>query len=61
MTTDPIIGERLFTDGVTRPVYWDSRGQYVIDGNGQKVYGVWIFPAEEPETPLVIREQPGKP
>ena len=54
MNTDPIIGERYYTDGATRPVYWDPRGQYIIDDDGQKAYGVWILPDQEPEQPIVI-------
>jgi hypothetical protein len=41
------IGERLFVDGITRPVYEDDRGQYVLDDDRQRVDGVW-FLADEP-------------
>ena len=40
------IGERLFTDGVTRTVFEDDDGQYVLDGD-DKCRGTWIVPADE--------------
>jgi hypothetical protein len=44
-----IIGRRLFTDGLERDVYEDAEGrQYVLDGDGQRVYGVWLCPAGGP-------------
>jgi hypothetical protein len=46
---DRIVGRRLFTDGLERDVYEDAQGlQYVLDGNGERVYGVWLWPADEP-------------
>ena len=42
-----------FTDGATRVVYPDLRGQYVLDEDGQPVYGVWLHPDEYQE-PVVI-------
>jgi hypothetical protein len=32
------IGHRLFTDGVTRPVYQDERGQFIKD-DGEQISG----------------------
>jgi hypothetical protein len=44
------VGHVLFLDGVTRDVYEDSEGrQWVIGHCGERVYGVWLKPAEEPE------------
>jgi hypothetical protein len=37
------IGHRLFTDGVTRPVYEDEHGQF-IEEDGERVDGVWLVP-----------------
>lgn len=34
-----------------------SGRQYIIDGNGEKVYGVWFIPPDEP-TPNVIVNAP---
>src|SRR5207244_1712994 len=42
------IGERLFTDGITRPVFEDADGRQFVDDDGQRVYGVWLVPADEP-------------
>ena len=42
-TTDPVIGKRLFVDGIERDVYRDEQGQYVIGPDGERVYGVWVL------------------
>jgi hypothetical protein len=40
---------RPFTDGLERDVYEDDEGrQYVLDGDGERVYGQWLWPADEP-------------
>jgi hypothetical protein len=36
-----------FTDGVTRLVFEDAHGQYVLDDQGEAWYGVWFVPREE--------------
>ncbi len=42
-----IIGSREFTDGSQRAVYQDDEGrQFVIDDEGQAVYGTWLLPDE---------------
>jgi hypothetical protein len=39
--------ESRFTDGTTRPVFEDRDGrQYVVD-DGERIYGMWILPADE--------------
>jgi hypothetical protein len=44
-----IIGRVPFTDGVVRDVYEDADGrQWVVGHDGEKVYGVWLLPADEP-------------
>ena len=53
-----IIGERLFTDGVTRTVFVDESGQFVFDGN-EPVYGQWLPPEEEADEPLLVHQNPG--
>ena len=41
------MGERRFTDGAVRHVFEDPDGrQFVLNGDGDKVFGVWIA-AEE--------------
>jgi hypothetical protein len=37
----------VFVDGVTRDVYRDEEGQYVLDGRAT-VRGVWVLDADEP-------------
>jgi hypothetical protein len=48
------IGLVPFIDGITRPVILGADGrQYVLDDDGQPIYGEWIL-IDEPE--LVTRE-----
>jgi hypothetical protein len=48
-------GHRLFTDGVTRPVYQDERGQF-IEEDGERVDGVWLVPEEDgADTPVFVQ------
>jgi hypothetical protein len=43
------VGRVLFTDSIDRDVYEDAEGrQYVVDLNGERVYGQWLPPADEP-------------
>jgi hypothetical protein len=39
---DPIVGYRLFVDGVCRTVFENSAGQYVMTDDGERVYGVYL-------------------
>src|SRR5262245_42697198 len=49
------IGHRLFTDGVTSPVYEDDRGQYVVE-DGERIDGLFLVPeGDEAGAPLVVR------
>ena len=43
MNADPIIGRRSFTDGVTRDVFLDAEGQYVLGDDDRQVRGVWLL------------------
>ena len=44
-----VVGRVPFADGVTREVYEDAdRRQWVIGHDGERVYGVWLMPADEP-------------
>jgi hypothetical protein len=46
---DRVIGRRPFTDGLERDLYEDAEGrQYVLNGDGPKVYDQWLWPADEP-------------
>jgi hypothetical protein len=58
--SDGIKGKRLFTDGITRPVYAARDGrQYVIDGAAQKVFGLWLVPApENQDTAPALSDKP---
>jgi PBCV-specific basic adaptor domain len=47
-----------FAGGAMRPVYQTPEGrQYVIDDNGQRVYGVWYWPREDHDTPAVVDDR----
>jgi hypothetical protein len=35
-----------FIAGVRLPVYDDGRRQYVLDDDGEPIYGVWYIPRE---------------
>jgi hypothetical protein len=53
MSTDLVVGRRLFTNGSRRDVCLDADGQYVID-DGVKVYGVWLTPEDdEADRPII--------
>jgi hypothetical protein len=55
-----IIGHREFVDGTCRPVYEDARGQYVLDDDVARVYGVWLLPEDDDcEAPLIV--EPARP
>ena len=54
MESEPIATIK-FADGIERPVYDDGEGsQYILDGNGKPVYGVWFIPRDEPDVPIVV-------
>jgi hypothetical protein len=43
------IGRIPFVDGVVRDVQEENDGrQWVTGHEGEKVYGVWLLPADEP-------------
>jgi hypothetical protein len=39
---------------LSRPVYEDERGQYVLDGEAEIVRGVWFIPREESDQPIIV-------
>ena len=45
-----------FTDGPTRVVYTDRQRQYVLDDQGEPVYGVRVHPEEYSE-PIVFESR----
>src|SRR5207253_1820957 len=55
---DPVIGKRLFTDGVVREVYQAPDGrQYVRDGSALPVFGAWLVVDDE-DSPVIAPAQP---
>ena len=59
---DFIVCYTRFTDGQRRPVYEtpDMR-QYVIDDDGEPVYGVWFIPRDQADVPVVVIQNSGAP
>ena len=55
MTLDPIVGHCAFAHGAMRPIYDDGRWQYVYDNDGNRVYGIWLIPEDEPDLPVVVK------
>ena len=44
-----VVGRVPFVDGVTRDVYELAGGrQWIARYDGERVYGVWLVPADEP-------------
>lgn len=54
MRSNSAIGQRRFVDGITRDVFVDAEGQYVIDDDGEKIRGVWVVPEEDVEPQYII-------
>jgi hypothetical protein len=52
-----LIGQRRFTDGVTRPVYEDERGQYIVE-DGLRIDGYGCPLKEEADVPEVREANP---
>ena len=44
------LGECPFTDGSTRPVFEDGDGRQYVEDDGERAYGSWLPPADEPLT-----------
>jgi hypothetical protein len=48
-----------FTEGEPRPVFEAMDGrQFIVDDDGNKIYGVWFIPREEFDTPFIVDERP---
>jgi hypothetical protein len=54
---DQMIGHREFVDGTRRPIYEDAHSQYVLDDDGERVYGVWLIPEDDCDAPLIIESE----
>ena len=48
-TDSRVVGRVPSADGVSRDVYEDADGrQWVAGYDGERLYGVWLVPADEP-------------
>jgi len=54
---DPIVFIE-FTDGIERPGWQFHGRQYVIDHDGQPVYGVWYIDRDETPAPIIVQAGP---
>ena len=54
MTPDTPLACAEFADGSRREVWSYGDRQYVVDDLGDRVYGVWLLP---PDEPLIIRTE----
>lgn len=59
--TGRLIGFSEFEDGTRRPIYEDAHGQYVLDDDGQQVYGVYLVQEDEDCDPPVIVDGANSP
>jgi hypothetical protein len=58
---DPVLGHRLFADGVSRPVQFNAAGKpYVVGPDGERVPGVWLLPADVPSDAAPAPESPSR-
>jgi hypothetical protein len=57
---DEIIGTVPFVDGVRRQVFEDWHGkQYVLNNDGERVYGIWRVSEEEfADLPIIVEASP---
>jgi hypothetical protein len=59
--TPKVIGRRLFTEGVPRPVYEHDRGQYIVE-DGECIDGVRLVPEEDrADTLMIVRAASREP
>ncbi len=45
--TGQLIGYREFVAGTCQPIYVKDQGQYVLNDEGERLYGVYLIPEEE--------------
>jgi hypothetical protein len=57
--TDPrVVGRVPFVDGVVRDVCQDEDGRQCVTGHeGERVYGVWLVPPDEPVIVAALPEE----
>jgi hypothetical protein len=60
MSENQIVGYREFVDGSWRPIYDDGKRQWVINDDGDRVYGVFLIPRDEADLPLIVRAPQGE-
>jgi hypothetical protein len=43
-----------FADGPMRPVFVEAGRQFVLAGDGRRVYGVWFIPPGDVPSPIIV-------
>jgi hypothetical protein len=57
MPTDRHVAFTEFDYGPLRPVHERPGGrQYVIDNDGELVFGIWFIPRDEAVSPVIVEE-----
>jgi hypothetical protein len=46
-----------FIAGARLPVFDDGHRQYVLDVDGEPIYGVWFIPRKECDVPIILEEK----
>jgi hypothetical protein len=49
-----------FAHGPVRPVFEVNGRQFVVDDDGDRIYGVWYIPPEDAAVPIIV-EAGGRP
>ena len=63
-TEDPAVepvAHVRFADGPMRPVFEAKDRQFVIDDDGNPVYGVWYIPRDDCEVPIIAQAGANQP
>jgi hypothetical protein len=55
---DPIIGYRDFVDGISRAIFEDTTGQYIMVDNGERIYGTYLSPDLNSLWPVILKPLP---
>ena len=45
-----------FTGGAEREVFQVTDGQFVVDDDGDKVYGYWVL-MDDPDDPAIVNDE----
>jgi hypothetical protein len=49
-----LISFRYIVNGPRRPIYEDAEGQYVLNDDGERLYGLFFFSEECCDLPVIV-------